>query len=279
MVELTGLTKRFFAGTANEVTALDGLSLALPPGDFVTVIGPNGAGKSTLLKAITGVVTLDAGRVVLDGRDVTATAEHRRARLIGRVDQDPQGSTAPMMSIEENLAMAAMRGRARGLGTAVTPARRDGFRALLAEVALGLEDRLTVRVGTLSGGQRQALALLMATMGEPRLLLLDEHTASLDPRVARQVMEITDRIVTRRRLTTLMVTHNMEQAIRWGSRLVMMSAGRMVLDLGGREKQGLGVADLVERFQRRTGEVFAEDRALLVEPAPDPGRPIDEPRH
>ena len=270
MVELTGLTRRFFPGTANEVTALDGLDLRVPPGDFVTLIGPNGAGKSTLLKAISGVVSLDAGRVVLDGRDVTGIPEHRRARLIGRIDQDPLGSTAPMMTLEENLAMAAKRGQRRGLATAVTAPKRAWFRELLAELALGLEDRLDVRVGTLSGGQRQALALVMATMGEPRLLLLDEHTASLDPRVAPQVMAITDRIVSRRRLTTLMVTHNMEQALRWGSRLVMMSAGRVVLDLGAAEKRGLGVVDLVERFHRRTGELFAEDRALLV---PPPGQP------
>jgi putative ABC transport system ATP-binding protein len=275
MVELTGLTRRFFPGTANEVTALDTLDLRVPAGDFVTLIGPNGAGKSTLLKAISGVVPLDAGRVVLDGRDVTGLPEHRRARLIGRIDQDPMGSTAPLMSLEENLAMAAKRGQPRGLATAVTGPRRAWFRELLAELDLGLEDRLGVRVGTLSGGQRQALALVMATMGEPRLLLLDEHTASLDPRVAPQVMEITHRIVSRRRLTTLMVTHNMEQALRWGNRLVMMSAGRVVLDLGAADKQGLGVVDLVERFQRRTGELFAEDRALLAPPpagSPSPPR-------
>jgi putative ABC transport system ATP-binding protein len=273
MVELTGLTRRFFPGTANAVTALDALDLRVPAGDFVTLIGPNGAGKSTLLKAISGAVTLDGGRVVLDGRDVTDTPEHRRARLIGRVDQDPLGSTAPMMTLEENLAMAAKRGQPRGLATAVTGPKRAWFRELLAELGLGLEGRLGIRVGTLSGGQRQALALVMATMGEPRLLLLDEHTASLDPRVARQVMEITDRIVSRRRLTTLMVTHNMEQALRWGSRLVMMSAGRVVLDLGPADKQGLGVADLVERFHRRTGELFAEDRALLVPPPAGPAQP------
>jgi putative ABC transport system ATP-binding protein len=275
MVELTGLTRRFLPGTANEVTALDALDLRVPDGDFVTLIGPNGAGKSTLLKAIGGVESLDAGRVVLDGRDVTGIPEHRRARLIGRIDQDPLGSTAPMMTLEENLAMAAKRGQPRGLATAVTAAKRAWFRDLLAELGLGLEDRLGVRVGTLSGGQRQALALVMATMGEPRLLLLDEHTASLDPRVAPQVMAITDRIVSRRRLTTLMVTHNMEQALRWGNRLVMMSAGRVVLDLGAADKQGLGVVDLIERFHRRTGELFAEDRALLAPPpagAPPPRR-------
>jgi putative ABC transport system ATP-binding protein len=266
MLEVAGLTKRFFPGTANEVTALDALDLRLPAGDFVTVIGPNGAGKSTLLKVVAGVVAADAGRVALAGRDVTRTPEHVRARRIGRVDQDALGSTAPLMTIEENLAMAARRGHTRGLATAVTPAHRDGFRERLAELSMGLEGRLGVRVGTLSGGQRQALALVMATMGEPLLLLLDEHTASLDPKVGRQVMEITDRIVARRRLTTLMVTHNMEQALRWGTRLVMMSAGRIVLDLGVAEKQGLGVGDLVERFHRRTGELFAEDRALLVEP-------------
>jgi putative ABC transport system ATP-binding protein len=270
LVEVAGLTKRFLRGTPTEVTALDDLSLAVPPGDFVTLIGPNGAGKSTLLRAISGAVAVDAGRVVLGGTDVTRTPEHRRARFVGRVDQDPLGSTAPMMTIEENLAMAARRGQPRGLAVAVTPARRRWFRELLAELDLGLEARLGVRVGTLSGGQRQALALVMATMGDPPVLLLDEHTASLDPRVGRQVMEITDRLVGRRRLTTLMVTHNMEQAIRWGNRLVMMSAGRVVLDIRSPEKQGLGVADLVERFQRRTGEVFAEDRALLAEPAPRP---------
>jgi putative ABC transport system ATP-binding protein len=270
MVEVVGVSKAFFRWTPTEVKALDDLHLAVPPGDFVTLIGPNGAGKSTLLRAISGVVAVDAGRVVLSGTDVTRTPEHRRARFIGRVDQDPLGSTAPMMSIEENLAMAARRGQPRGLGIAVTPARRAWFRELLAELDLGLEGRLAVRVGTLSGGQRQALALVMATMGAPPVLLLDEHTASLDPRVGRQVMEITHRLVARRRLTTLMVTHNMEQAIRWGNRLVMMSAGRVVLDIGGAEKQGVGVGELVERFHRRTGEVFAEDRALLAEPAPKP---------
>jgi putative ABC transport system ATP-binding protein len=267
VVQVVGLRKAFFRGTATEVTALDGVDLAVPPGDFVTLIGPNGAGKSTLLRAISGVVAVDAGRVVLDGTDVTRVPEHRRARHIGRVDQDPLGSTAPVMSIEENLAMAARRGQPRGLAIAVTAARRALFRDLVAELDLGLEGRLGVRVGTLSGGQRQALALVMATMGEPRVLLLDEHTASLDPRVGRQVMEITDRLVGRRRLTTLMVTHNMEQAIRWGNRLVMMSAGRIVLDIAGAEKHGLTVAGLVERFHRRTGEVFAEDRALLGESA------------
>ena len=265
MIELQDVTKCFFRGTANEIVALDHVTLAVQSGEFVTLIGSNGAGKSTLLKCIAGEHRVDACRIIINGIDVTRMPEHRRARFIGRIAQDPLSSTAPMMSIEENLAMAAKRGQPRGLALAVTAQKRAWFRQLLLELELGLEERLAVRVGTLSGGQRQALALLMATLGDPLVLLLDEHTAALDPKTARQVMAITHRIVTRRSLTTLMVTHNMEQAIRWGNRLIMMGGGRIILDIAGEEKQRLTVPELVEQFHRRTGEIFADDRALLAE--------------
>lgn len=264
MIKLERLTRYFLPNTPNEVKALDDLSLEVHEGDFITVIGSNGAGKSTLLKAIAGVVAVDEGRIEIDGRDVTRLPEHRRAGEIGRVDQDPMASTASLLTVEENLAMAEMRGRPRLLARAVTVPRRARFREALAEVGLGLEDRLQVRVGTLSGGQRQALALVMATTARPKLLLLDEHTAALDPRTARTVMEITNSLVMRHRLTTLMVTHNMEQAIRWGNRLIMMHRGRVVMDIAGEEKTRLTVPELIEKFGRVSGSIFDDDRALLA---------------
>lgn len=263
MIELIGIGKRFFRGTPNEVTALDDINLRVRPGEFVTLIGSNGAGKSTLLNAVAGVIGVDRGRIILDGADVTAQPEFRRAANIGYIDQNPLVSTAAEMTVEENLAMALVRGRRRGLARAVTPIRVGAFRDALAGIGMGLEDRLKVPVGTLSGGQRQALALAMATIVHPKLLLLDEHTAALDPQAARLVMGITHRLVTTHRLTTLMVTHNMEQALRYGDRLVMMHRGRMVLNLGAREKRGLTVSDLVTRFTASSGDAFDDDRVLL----------------
>ena len=264
MLLLRGLAKTFLAGTPNAVTALDGIDLEVADGEFVTVIGSNGAGKSTLLKAIAGLVEPDRGAIELDGRDITREPVWRRAALIGRIAQDPQESTCAVMTIAENLAMAGKRGQTRGLRRAVTSALRERFRRTLAEVGLGLEGRLDARLGTLSGGQRQAIALLMATLTRPRLLLLDEHLASLDPKTGEAVMTMTAGIVAAGKLTTLMVTHNMQEAIRWGSRLVMMHAGRIVLDVAGAEKSQLTVAALIEKFHAASRSALAEDRLLLT---------------
>ena len=264
MLTVDGARKRFLAGTAEEMLALDGIELALDPGDFVTVIGSNGAGKSTLLKAIAGLVSLDEGRILLDGRDVTAWPAHRRAALIGRIAQDPHEGTCAAMTIAENLALAARRGGRRRLVRAVTPALAAGFRASLAELGLGLESRLDTRVAFLSGGQRQALTLLMATLAQPRLLLLDEHLANLDPRTAALVMANTERLVAAGRLTTMMVTHDMMQAIRVGNRLVMLHQGRIVFSASGEDKARLTVASLVEKFRAASGARLADDRVLLT---------------
>ena len=263
MIRLEQVSHRFFPGTANEVLALDAISLTLPAGQWVTLVGSNGAGKSTLLRTVAGQVIPEAGRIWLDGREVTTWPDYRRARLVGQIDQNPLVSTAPLLTIEENLALAYLRGRPRGLARAVTAQRRAVFHAALRAVGMGLEERLTSRVGNLSGGQRQALALVMATLAQPRLLLLDEHTAALDPKAAALVIAITDRLVRAHNLTTLMVTHNMEQAIRWGDRLLMMHRGRIVLDLAGPEKSGLTVRELVDKFHAASGTQFAEDRTLL----------------
>ena len=263
MLTLDAVTKSFLAGTPNAVKALDGLTLDIAAGDFVTVIGSNGAGKSTLLKSIAGLVVPDAGRVALDGRDITREPVYKRAAVIGRIAQDPHESTCAAMTIEENLAMAAKRGRPRGLSRAVTAAAREAFKNALTPIGLGLEGRLAARVGTLSGGQRQALALLMATLAGPRLLLLDEHLASLDPKTAEIVMALTARLVEEGRLTTLMITHNMHEAIRWGSRLIMMHAGRIIFDAAGPEKAALTVQALVEKFHEASRQELADDRMLL----------------
>ena len=255
ILELRGITTLFFRGTANEVRALDRLDLAVAEGDFMTIIGSNGAGKSTVIKAIAGLAPPDEGSVVFEGRDITRAPVHLRAGAIGRIAQDPAESTCAVMTIEENLAMAAKRGQARGLRLAVTNELREQFRLALAPIGLGLETRLAARVGTLSGGQRQALALLMATISGSRLLLLDEHAASLDPKTAEIVMALTARLVEERRLTTLMVTHNMQDAIRFGNRLVMMHAGRVIFDARGAEKAALTVPGLVARFHQ-----VAEDK-------------------
>ncbi len=261
MLDVQNIHKTFNPGTVNEKKALDGLSLHLEAGDFVTVIGGNGAGKSTMLNAIAGVWPVDRGRITIDGADVTHLAEHRRAAYIGRVFQDPMTGTAATMQIEENLALAARRGQRRGLAAGITRAEREEYREKLTILGLGLEERMTAKVGLLSGGQRQALTLLMATMKQPKLLLLDEHTAALDPKTAAKVLETTTQLVERDHLTTLMITHNMKDAIRLGNRLVMMDGGRVIYDVAGEEKQRLQVRDLLERFESAGGQ--ASDRMIL----------------
>ena len=261
MLDVQNIHKTFNPGTVNEKKALDGLSLHLEAGDFVTVIGGNGAGKSTMLNAIAGVWPVDRGRITIDGADVTHLAEHRRAAYIGRVFQDPMTGTAATKQIEENLALAARRGQRRGLAAGITRAEREEYREKLTILGLGLEERMTAKVGLLSGGQRQALTLLMATMKQPKLLLLDEHTAALDPKTAAKVLETTTQLVERDHLTTLMITHNMKDAIRLGNRLVMMDGGRVIYDVAGEEKQRLQVRDLLERFESAGGQ--ASDRMIL----------------
>ena len=263
MLELNNVSKTFNPGTINAKTALRGLNLKLNDGDFVTVIGGNGAGKSTMLNAIAGVFDIDGGSIVIDGEDITRRSEHKRAAFIGRVFQDPMMGTAPTMTIEENLALAARRGRRRTLAWGIRKAERSEFRDRLASLGLGLEDRMTTRAGLLSGGQRQALTLLMASLVKPRLLLLDEHTAALDPATAGRVLELSDEIVSEHRLTTLMVTHNMRDAIEHGNRLIMMNEGRIVLDIAGEEKKRLTVDSLLAKFSRAAGEDMVTDRVLI----------------
>jgi putative tryptophan/tyrosine transport system ATP-binding protein len=263
MLSVQSLTKTFFPGTVDEVVALRELSLAVGPGEFVTVIGSNGAGKSTLLNAIAGVFRCESGRIQLNGEDITNQPEHRRAASIARVYQDPKLGTAPTMSIEEHLAMAVLRGERRGLGRGVTAPAREHFCRELEPLGIGLDQRLKAPVGTLSGGQRQALALVMAAIKKPALLLLDEHTASLDPKTAARIMALTDTVVREHQLTTLMVTHNMEHALRHGSRLVMMHQGRVVLDVAAEDKERYTVLDLVAAFERQAGEKFVDDTVLL----------------
>lgn len=263
MLELKNIHKTFNPGTINEKIALNGVDLKLEEGDFVTVIGGNGAGKSTMLNAIAGVWPVDEGSIIIDGTDVTGLPDYKRARLIGRVFQDPMTGTAATMQIEENLAIANRRGLRRGLKWQVSSGEREQFKQKLKVLNLGLEDRLTSKVGLLSGGQRQALTLLMATLQRPKILLLDEHTAALDPKTAEKVLDATDTIVNSQKLTTLMVTHNMKDAIIHGNRLIMMNAGRIVLDIRGEEKKRLTVEDLLHQFERVSGEEFASDKALL----------------
>jgi putative ABC transport system ATP-binding protein len=263
MLKIENIVKTFNAGTVNEKVALNGLSLHLKPGDFVTVIGGNGAGKSTMLNAVAGVFTVDSGSIVIDGVDVTRLPEHKRAQYIGRVFQDPMTGTAATMQIEENLALAKRRGQKRTLRSGITSAERDEYRELLKILDLGLEDRLTSKVGLLSGGQRQALTLLMASLVKPKLLLLDEHTAALDPKTASKVLEATEKIVRRDKLTTLMITHNMRDAINHGNRLIMMKDGRIILDISGEEKKQLTVEDLLAKFSLASGEEFDNDRMIL----------------
>ncbi len=263
MLEIRNISKTFNAGTINEKRALRDISLTLNDGDFVTVIGGNGAGKSTLLNAICGTWRVDCGEIILDGKDVTSSPEYKRAKYLGRVFQDPMLGTAADMEIQENLALAKRRGKARGLAWGISKAEREEYRELLATLGLGLEDRMTSKVGLLSGGQRQAVTLLMASMAEPKLLLLDEHTAALDPKTAEKVLQITEDIVNKNHLTTLMITHNMRDAIKHGNRLIMMHEGRIIVDVCGEEKKNLTVDDLLGLFSKASGKEFASDRAML----------------
>ena len=260
MLTISHISKTFNPGTVNEKRALTDLSLHLAPGDFVTIIGSNGAGKSTLFNAISGSFYVDSGSIVVDGKDVTFMPEYKRARHIGRLFQDPMRGSAPGMTIEENLALAAGSG---GWFSHMTKRDRENFREKLALLNMGLEDRMKQPVGLLSGGQRQALTLLMATMVPPWLLLLDEHTAALDPATAEKVLDITRRVVEENHITTLMVTHNMQDALAMGNRTLMMDSGRIVLDVSGEERAGMTVADLLERFHRGAGRALDDDRILL----------------
>ena len=263
MLKLSHVKKTFNRGTVTEKRALTGVDLTLADGDFVTVIGGNGAGKSTLLNMIAGVYPLDSGTIELDGEDISRLSEPKRAKYLGRVFQDPMRGTAADMQIEENLALAKRRGERRTLRWGITRAERDEYAELLKTLDLGLETRMQAKVGLLSGGQRQALTLLMATLTNPRVLLLDEHTAALDPKTASKVLELTEQIVGERKLTTLMVTHNMNDAIRLGNRLIMMHEGRVIYDVAGEEKRALTVPDLLQKFEEVSGGQLANDRMLL----------------
>ena len=263
MLDIQNIRKTFNAGTVNDKRALNGVSLHLNEGDFVTVIGGNGAGKSTLLNAVAGVWPVDEGSITIGGVDVTRLPEYKRAKYIGRVFQDPMMGTAATMQIEENLALAARRGKSRTLRSGITKTEREEYREMLKILDLGLEDRMTTKVGLLSGGQRQALTLLMATLQKPQLLLLDEHTAALDPKTAAKVLDATEKIVGRDNLTTLMITHNMRDAIAHGNRLIMMYEGRIVVDVSGEEKQKLTVEQLLELFSKASGSDEADDKLLL----------------
>ncbi|MFD0714822.1 ABC transporter ATP-binding protein [Paenibacillus sp. GCM10027626] len=263
MIQLSNVSKLFFSGTPDEKIALFNINLKLNPGDFITVIGSNGAGKSTLMNIISGVLTPDVGTVHIDENDITQLQEHQRSRWIGRVFQDPMAGTAPNMTIEENLAMAFARDKSRGLRFGLNGRKRLFFREQLARLGLGLEDRPRAKVGQLSGGERQALSLLMATFTRPQILLLDEHTAALDPARAELITTLTESIVKEMNLTTLMVTHNMEQAIRLGNRLIMMDKGRIILDVPPERKQDLTVAQLLGEFERISGHKMADDRVVF----------------
>ncbi len=264
MLEINDIYKTFNPGTANEKKALCGVTLSLEEGDFVTVIGSNGAGKSTTLNAIAGVWPVDSGTIIIDGEDVTGLAEHKRAKYLGRVFQDPMTGTAATMEIQENLALAKRRGQHRTLRSGITKQEQKEFKELLATLDLGLEERMTAKVGLLSGGQRQALTLLMATLKKPKLLLLDEHTAALDPKTAEKVLNTTDKIIRENNLTAFMVTHNMKDALAHGNRLIMMNEGKIILDVKGEEKQHLTIEDLLQKFTELSGgESMDSDKMLL----------------
>ena len=263
MLKIQNIHKTFNPGTINEKVALNGVNLNLNPGDFVTIIGGNGAGKSTTLNAIAGVWSVDEGKIIIDGVDITKLSEHKRALYLGRVFQDPMTGTAATMSIEENMAIAARRGERRGLGWGITKKERERYKEALKELDLGLEDRLSSKVGLLSGGQRQAITLLMASLKKPKLLLLDEHTAALDPKTAAKVLAISDKIIQEHQLTAMMVTHNMKDAIAHGNRLIMMHEGRVIYDVSGEEKKNLKVSDLLAKFEEVSGGEFANDRMML----------------
>ncbi len=263
MLELRNIQKTFNKGTINEKPALRGIDLKLNAEDFVTIIGGNGAGKSTTLNAIAGVWPVDEGLILVDGQNITGYPEYKRAKFLGRVFQDPMTGTAASMEIQENLALAARRGDQRTLKWGITKEERDQYRDLLKTLGLGLEDRMSTKVGLLSGGQRQALTLLMASLKKPKLLLLDEHTAALDPKTAAKVLELTEKIVSEQHLTAMMVTHNMKDAIRMGNRLIMMHEGRIIYDVAGEEKKNLQVSDLLQKFDQASGGEFANDRMML----------------
>lgn len=263
MLEIKGVYKTFNPGTVNEKKALNGIDLTLNEGDFITVIGGNGAGKSTMLNMITGVYPVDCGKIIIDGEDVTKLSEHKRAKYLGRVFQDPMTGTAADMEIIENLALAARRGKMRTLRPGVSHKEKAQFAEALKRLDLGLETRLTSKVGLLSGGQRQAVTLIMATLQKPKLLLLDEHTAALDPATAAKVLKITEELVTENNITTLMITHNMKDAIRYGNRLIMMYNGKIIYDIAGEEKKNLQVSDLLDLFAKASKGEFANDRMML----------------
>lgn len=263
MLKVENVSKTFNPGTVNEKLALDNFSITINEGDFVTVIGGNGAGKSTLMNAIAGVWKVDEGTITIDGENVTSLPEHKRAKYLGRVFQDPMMGTAATMEIQENLALAKRRGLSRTLKNGITKKEIEEYKEMLKILDLGLEDRMTTKVGLLSGGQRQALTLLMATLKKPKLLLLDEHTAALDPKTAAKVLETTEKIVKRDNITTLMITHNMKDAIAHGNRLIMLNAGKIILDISGEEKKNLTVSELLKKFELVSGEEFAGDRAIL----------------
>ena len=265
MLEIKNVHKTFNPGTINEKKALKGIDITLNEGDFVTVIGGNGAGKSTMLNMIAGVYPVDCGNIIIDGDDVTKLPEHKRAKYIGRVFQDPMTGTAADMQIIENLALASRRGKVRSLAPGTKKKEKEEYRELLASLDLGLEDRLTSKVGLLSGGQRQAITLLMATLKKPKVLLLDEHTAALDPKTANKVLELTQEIVAEHNLTTIMITHNMKDAIAIGNRLVMMNDGKIIFDVQGEEKKALTTADLLDKFKTTSGEELDNDRMLLAD--------------
>lgn len=265
MLEIKNVHKTFNPGTINEKKALNGVDLVLEDSDFVTVIGGNGAGKSTMLNMVAGVYPVDCGNIIIDSIDVTKLPEHKRAQYIGRVFQDPMTGTAADMQIVENLALASRRGKRRGLGSGVKHKEKEEYKKLLASLDLGLEDRLTSKVGLLSGGQRQAITLLMATLKKPKLLLLDEHTAALDPKTAKKVLDLTEKIVGENRLTTIMITHNMKDAIAIGNRLIMMNDGKIIYDVKGEEKKALTTADLLAKFKVNSGEELDNDRMLLAD--------------
>ncbi len=263
MIEIKGVFKTFNAGTVNEKHALNGIDFKLNEGDFVTVIGGNGAGKSTMLNMIAGVYPVDCGKILIDDEDVTKLPEHKRAKYIGRVFQDPMNGTAADMQIIENLALASRRGKLRTLAPGVTKKEKAQYQEMLKSLDLGLETRLTSKVGLLSGGQRQAVTLLMATLKKPKVLLLDEHTAALDPKTAHKVLDITQKIVAENNLTTIMITHNMKDAINIGNRLIMMNDGKIIYDVSGEEKKKLTTADLLEKFKVTSGDELDNDRMIL----------------
>ena len=264
MLEIKNVSKTFNIGTINEKKALNKLSLKLNPGDFVTIIGGNGAGKSTMLNMIAGVYPIDGGQIIIDGVDISRMPEHKRAKYIGRVFQDPMMGTSAGMQIDENLALAFRRGEKRGLSWGIKKSEKELYKEILAKLGLGLQTRMTSKVGLLSGGQRQALTLLMATMETPELLLLDEHTAALDPQTAKTVLDLTEQIVAEQNLTAMMVTHNMKDALNIGNRLIMMHSGRVIYDVSGEEKKKLKVEDLLRKFEEASGGEFANDRMMLA---------------